>query len=223
MNYSPELATDYSSKRESFNETDTVFVGALETIGIGNKKILDLGCGDGRHARLIKSMGASQVLGVDINEKMVELANAKNIGNPDVTFQVANGNQIPVESESMDIIVSNFVIHYFEDAQEVFSEISRVLKDKGYFVGSFNITDVDEGYEHLYNQQMPIRLGNGDGSIVVQNLIKSREEIIKAITDAGLEIRSETELDHPNATVDENFPDREHVHKHAVLMVLQKR
>ena len=146
MTYSPELAKNYSQKREQFNETDTVFVNALNEIGVKDKSIIDLGCGDGRHARLIKEMGATHVTGVDVSEKMIELAKEKTENNPDVTFFVADGRNLPLENESTDIVISNFVIHYFHDANEIFTEISRVLKVGGHFIGTFNITDVDEGY-----------------------------------------------------------------------------
>lgn len=222
MKYSPELATDYSQKREQFNETDKVLEGALESIGVQDKEIVDLGCGDGRHARLIKEMGAAHVTGVDVNEKMIEIAKEKSAENPDVTFLVADGRNLPVESNSIDIVVSNFVVHYFPDAKEIFNEISRVLRDRGYFIGTYNITDVKKGFEHLYNQQMPIRLGQGESSIVVQNLIKSRHEIETAIAEAGFTIIEEQELDHPNATIDDSFTDKSLLQKHAVMMILQK-
>lgn len=222
MKYSPELATDYSQKREQFNETDKVLVAALEFVGVEDKEIVDLGCGDGRHARLIKEMGAAHVTGVDVNEKMIEIAKEKSAENPDVTFLVADGRSLPVEGSSTDIVVSNFVVHYFPDAKEIFNEISRVLKDEGYFIGTFNITDVEAGFEHLHNQQMPIRLGQGEGSIVVQNLIKSRQEIETAIKEAGFTVKEEKELDHPNANIDDSFPDKARLQKHAVMMVLQK-
>jgi len=222
MKYSPELAKNYSQKREEFNETDNVLIDVLEALNVKDKKIVDLGCGDGRHARLIKEMGATHVTGVDVNESMIELAKEKSVEHPDLTFLVTDGRNIPVEDNSMDIVISNFVIHYFPDAKEIFREISRVLKDNGYFVGTFNITDVEEGFEHLHNQQMPIRLGQGEGSIVVQNLIKSRQEIEIAIAESGFTIKEEQELDHPNSTVDDSFPDKSRIQKHSVMMVLQK-
>ena len=222
MKYSSELATNYSQKREQFDETDKVLFGALESVGVRDKRIVDLGCGDGRHARLIKEMGAVHVVGVDVNEKMIELAKEKSAKNPGVLFIVADGRKLPLEESSTDMVVSNFVIHYFSDAKEIFNEIGRVLKDTGYFIGTFNITDVEKGFEHLRNQPMPIRLGQGEGSIVVQNLIKSRQEIEAAIAEAGFAIKEEQELDHPNATIDDSFPDKSRLQKHAVMMVLQK-
>jgi ubiquinone/menaquinone biosynthesis C-methylase UbiE len=222
MKYPPDLATNYSQKREQFNETDKVLMGALESIGVQDKEVVDLGCGDGRHARLIKEMGAAHVTGVDVNEKMIEIAQEKTAERSDIDFFVADGRNVPVEDDSADIVVSNFVVHYFPDAKQIFNEISRILKTEGYFVGTFNITDVEQGFEHLHNQPMPIRLGHGEGSIVVENLIKSRQEIEDAIEQAGFTIKEERELDHPNSTIDDSFADKSRLQKHAVMMVLQK-
>ena len=221
MHYSPELAKGYSNTREKFNETDKDLVSALETVGVQDKEIVDLGCGDGRHTRLIKEMGAQKVIGIDVNEKMIELAKEKN-KNQNVEYFVSDGRDIPVEDFSQDIVVSNFVVHYFHNSQEIFNEISRVLKQNGYFIGTFNITDVQEGSESLFNTEMPIRLGQGEQSIVVQNLIKSQDEIEEAILNAGLVIKEEKELEHPNAVVDDSFPDKDKIKKRAVMMVLQK-
>lgn len=133
-------------------------------------------------------MGAAHVIGVDVNEKMIELAEEKSAENSGVAFFVADGRSLPVEGDSTDVVVSNFVVHYFPEAKEIFNEISRVLKNDGYFIGTFNITDIENGFEHLYNQSMPIRLGQGEDSIVVQNLIKSREEIDVAIIGSGFTV-----------------------------------
>ncbi len=218
--YTPTQVSDYSSNREKFNETDKELFAAMENVGIKDKAIVDFGCGDGRHARQLKALGAASVTGVDINSGFIDIANNANTDET-ITYLVTDGKSIPVENESADTIMSNFVIHYFADAESIFSEIRRVLKDGGHFVGTFNITDVDEGFEHLYNTQMPINLGQG--SVIIQNLIKSREEIEQAIADCGFAVLKEEELDHPYAVVDDSFPDKEHIHKHAVLMVLQKK
>jgi len=95
---------------------------AASSYGVSkDKAVLDLGCGDGRHARLIKEMGASHVVGVDVNERMVELAKSKTGESDGVSFAVADGRDIPVEDNSTDIVFSNFVIHYFANAGEIFN------------------------------------------------------------------------------------------------------
>lgn len=222
MTYSSEQVNKYSALKEKFNETDKDLFGRLESIGVIDKEVLDVGCGDGRQALLVKDMGAKHLTGIDISEKMIKLAKEKAKNVDAVEFLVANGSDMPLKDESVDIVFSNFVIHYFSDSQRVFAEIARVLKKEGYFIGTFNITDVDEGFNHLYNTNMPIRLGRGNESVVVENLIKSKEEIEKAISEAGFIIEEKSELDHPNAVVDDSYKDRVHIKKHAMLFVLKK-
>lgn len=72
MNYSSDLVNKYSQNRHTFNETDNVLIETLEKIGVTGKDVLDLGCGDGRHSKLMKASGARSVLGIDISEKMNE-------------------------------------------------------------------------------------------------------------------------------------------------------
>jgi ubiquinone/menaquinone biosynthesis C-methylase UbiE len=194
----------------------------LESIGVKDKKTLDIGCGDGRHAKLLHEMGSSNVIGVDINEQMIKMAIENNRGVGNMSFEVASGDNLQNEDNSVDVVISNFVLHYFEESYKVFNEIARVLKKDGFFVGTFNITEVDEGFENLYNTQMPIKLGSGEDSIIVENLIKSHDEITNSIKNSGLEIIKEIELEHPNAVVDDSFENKDQIKKRAVMMILQK-
>ena len=184
---------------------------------------MDFGCGDGRYSVLLKEMGANHVTGLDVSQKMIDLAKKKAEREIGVDFIVADGIEVPLNNEHVDLIVSNFVVHYFSDSEALFKELSRILKINGSFIGTFNVSDVDEGFEYSYNRNMPIRLGHGTKSLVVQNLIKSRSQIHQALRDAGFVIEEEKELDHPNARIDDSYRDKQHVHKHAVLLVLQKQ
>jgi ubiquinone/menaquinone biosynthesis C-methylase UbiE len=222
MKYSSDLASNYSKNREEYNETDSVILNALKNIGVEDKKVLDLGCGDGRYALTIRELGASQVIGIDVSEKMIDLARKNTAQDSNIILMVADGRNIPVEDGSMDLVFSNFVIHYFSDTKEIFTEIYRVLKNGGSFIGTFNVTDVEPGFEYLYNSMMPIRLGHNDESIIVQNLIKSKEEIIKTVTELGFIINEEKELDHPNAVVDDSFKNKSNIIKHTIMLNIQK-
>jgi ubiquinone/menaquinone biosynthesis C-methylase UbiE len=219
IHYSPDLARKYAEHRDQYNETDKALFDGLVTIAVEGKDVLDLGCGDGRHAEMIKGMGAKSVSGIDVNETMIELAKKRRR----VSFQVASGDNLPFKDASFDMVFSNFVLHYFKDTFRVIAEVARVLRPGGHFVGTFNITDVEKGHEGLFNTEMPIRLGKDDRSVIVRNLIKSRSEIMSAIDAAGLTVRHEEELDHPNATVDDSFEHKSRIQKHAVMMVLEKK
>ncbi len=222
--YAPDLAIQYIENRDSYSETDKNLFDELTTVGVKDKFVVDVGCGGGKHASIILQMGAAEVLGVDINETMIaEAKKREKDTKKSLRFEVADGRKLPVADSSVDIIFSNFVIHYFEKTEEVFSEIARVLKPGGMFVGTFNMSDVSFGFEKLYNTAMPIRLGSGNHSLVVLNLIKSRDEIVDAIEVAGLDIVKMKELDHSTAAIDSEYEYKDQVQKHAMKLVLKKK
>jgi ubiquinone/menaquinone biosynthesis C-methylase UbiE len=57
--------------------------------------VLDLACGEGHYTRIFKSMGASQVVGLDRSPKMIELASAAERGEPlGVSYLVGDARSI---------------------------------------------------------------------------------------------------------------------------------
>ncbi len=222
LEYSGDLVKNYSRERQRFSETDEILFTEIESVGVRGKDVLDFGCGDGSHAVHIKDMGAKSVVGVDVNENMVKIAQQKATETADVSFVIADGAQLPLDGGSMDMVVSNYVLQYFSNPVDAFREISRVLKVGGYFVGTINIIETENGFEYLHNREIPIRLGGEDGTVVVRFFIKSKDEIHKAIEDAGLTILEEKEMDHPASIIDKSFKERDHVKKLPMLYTLRK-
>lgn len=97
--------------------------------------VLDLGSGRGIDCFLAsKKVGKTgKVIGVDMTEEMVKTAmEIKNkYGYSNVEFRIGDIENLPVDSESVDIIISNCVINLAPDKDRVFKEARRVLKDGG--------------------------------------------------------------------------------------------
>jgi ubiquinone/menaquinone biosynthesis C-methylase UbiE len=219
MVYSEDLARRYAANREQYDETGREVIDAFAATGIQDTDILDFGCGDGKYDVTLKELGARTVTGIDRNPTMISLAKARE-AQQGVEFYVADGGNLPFKSSKFDKVFSNFVIHYFEDETEAFSEISRVLKLQGVFVSTFNVCEVAPGAEKLFNTYMPIRLGQ-DG-IVVQNLIKSSDAIMRALENSGFIIKEYRELHHPNAVIDDTYEHIDKVKKRVILCIAQK-
>jgi ubiquinone/menaquinone biosynthesis C-methylase UbiE len=100
---------------------------------VRNKKILDLGCGTGRHTIILKKRGA-KVWGLDLSPKMLEIAKSEI---KDVDFKVGSVYKLPYKSNFFDVVVAGLVIGYFKNLDNAFKEIYRVLKNNGIFVFSF--------------------------------------------------------------------------------------
>lgn len=102
--------------------------------------VLDLGAGAGMDliiaAKLVGPSG--KVIGVDMTDEMLKTArrNVEEAGLTNVELRKGLIEDLPVESISVDWVISNCVINLSPDKQKVFSEIYRVLKPGGKMVVS---------------------------------------------------------------------------------------
>ena len=102
--------------------------------------VLDLGSGAGFDAFLaLNQVGPmGRVIGVDMTDDMLALArqNAQKRGVANVEFRKGFIEKLPVESGTVDYVISNCVINLSPDTPAVFREIARVLKPGGHFAVS---------------------------------------------------------------------------------------
>lgn len=102
--------------------------------------VLDLGSGAGFDAFLAwRKVGPNgKVIGVDMTGDMLARAqeNAAKLGATNVEFRKGQIESLPVESKSVDLVISNCVINLSPDKKAVFGEIARVLKPGGRFAVS---------------------------------------------------------------------------------------
>jgi len=102
--------------------------------------VLDLGSGAGVDVFLAanKVGPTGKAIGVDMTKEMVDRAEeiAKNYGYRNVEFRLGEMEKLPVEDESVDIIISNCVINLSPDKSKVFQEAYRALKPKGRLIVS---------------------------------------------------------------------------------------
>jgi len=97
--------------------------------------VLDLGSGGGIDVFLsAKKVGDSgKAIGLDMTDEMLSRAreNAKKMGLNNVEFKKGEMEAMPVENNTIDVVISNCVINLSPDKDKVFQEIYRVLKPKG--------------------------------------------------------------------------------------------
>jgi SAM-dependent methyltransferase len=97
--------------------------------------VLDLGAGAGIDVFIAANeVGpGGRVIGVDMTKEMVDRAQkiARDHGYYNVEFRLGEIENLPVERESVDAVISNCVINLSPDKSRVFQEAYRVLKPKG--------------------------------------------------------------------------------------------
>lgn len=108
--------------------------GALGGIKEG-ETVLDLGSGAGMDAFLAANrVGPNgRVIGVDFTEEMIRKArkNAKDNNFSNVEFRLGEIEDLPVDSGTVDLVMSNCVINLVPDKARAFKEAYRVLKPGG--------------------------------------------------------------------------------------------
>ena len=150
--------------------------------------VLDLGSGSGMDSFIAaKKVGEKGlVIGVDITEEMIERARSIAVrhGFSNVEFRHGDIEDLPVESGSIDVILSNCVINLAPDKAKVFKEAYRVLRPGGRMYIS-DMVLLKELTEKQRNDKDLIT-GCVGGAIL-------RNDYLKIITETGFELGSVTE------------------------------
>lgn len=123
----------------------------METIDLGHlpirsgDRVLDLGCGEGRHTIAAWLQREAHCVGVDLSPRDVSRASEK--AGPfrpelpasptrSIGFGVADGLQLPFADHSFDVVICSEVLEHIGPYREVLDEIRRVLKPGGAFAAS---------------------------------------------------------------------------------------
>ncbi len=146
--------------------------------------VLDLGSGAGFDCFLAsKKVGnTGKVIGLDMTEEMVTKARniAKAHGCLNVEFRLGDIEKIPLEDNSVDVILSNCVINLAPDKSKVFKEAYRVLK-KG---GKMCVSDIVLLGKLSEEQMRDEDLLSGCVAGALQ-----KEDYINKITQAGFRVK----------------------------------
>jgi ubiquinone/menaquinone biosynthesis C-methylase UbiE len=98
-------------------------------------KVLDIACGTGEFERLVlHDHPQQQMVGVDLSEQMLAIAQQKCSDFANATFQAATATALPFDDQSFDTIVCASAFHYFEAPADGLLEMKRVLSPKGKLV-----------------------------------------------------------------------------------------
>ena len=133
MGYPESPLMDLSNRAtEAFAGVANPFYWGLPQPG---ERVVDLGSGGGMDSFLAGlAVGPSgQVVGVDMTPEMIELATAtaSELGLSNVEFREGMIEDLPVESDWADVVISNGVINLCPDKVGVYREVRRILRPGG--------------------------------------------------------------------------------------------
>lgn len=137
-----EVAQSYNAFGKAYHESRTgkgrlfnEFLEVPATLALINenlngKTLLDAGCGSGIYAAQLAKRGA-KVIGIDISETMINIAQREKPADLDITYHVGNLYETHLPEKSMDYIICNYVLENINNLSAAFNEFHRILKSQG--------------------------------------------------------------------------------------------
>jgi len=96
----------------------------------GTGSVLDIGCGNGVFTQWLRQK-ADSVTGTDHNRKQLDYGRNEFA---DVEFVLSEGEELPFESETFDVVVMTEVLEHMSDDRSATAEAARVLKPGGLLI-----------------------------------------------------------------------------------------
>jgi len=139
------MATDYdmiaaqyqTAKRHPWRThiEDYTFLGMQGDLS--GRAVVDLACGEGHYTRMLPSLGAARVVGVDLSPGMVALARAQEAEHPlGIEYVVQDCRALRL-SQTLDVVAAAYLLNYAatrEELGEFCASVTRCLRPGGRFV-----------------------------------------------------------------------------------------
>ena len=143
----PEGPAGYTVMNDEYKSIDGYVPEADLNLGCGlpityagirpGDTVVDLGSGAGNDVFIARKLvgGSGRVIGVDFTQDMIDKArrNNKKMGYANVEFRFGDIEALPLETDTIDVVVSNCVLNLVPDKKKAFAEILRVLKPGAHF------------------------------------------------------------------------------------------
>jgi len=229
----------YKQLRSRTNANEIIEIPALFAMlpSLNGLRILDLGCGYGEHCVKYIEMGAEEVVGIDISEKMLEIANKEN-SSTRITYKKLAMEELVELDTYFDLVVSSLALHYVEDYKMVMEQVYRLLNSGGRFIFSqehpFSTCFTygsrwtkDENGNKLYanisnysiNGKRESRWFN-DGVIKYHRTFSS---IVNTLIDSGFCIEQMSEPIPSEAVMNQHTEYMDNIHKPDFLLISVKK
>ncbi len=203
---------------------------------VTGSRVLDLGCGAGQLTLYLAQAGAAEVIGVDLSERMLEIAIAER-SDARVTYIRASMDEVEFPSGRFELVVSSLAVHYVEDYSALTRRIAGWLVPGGTLVFStehpvFTARATDDGWardpdgephhwtiDRYGAEGLREERWFRDG---VQKFHRMLSSLLNGLTDAGLVIQRVVEPMPDDASI-RHRPDWIHELKRPVFLLVSAR
>ena len=134
------MQDDYTNLEGYVADADLGLGCGLPTEYAGIKKgdtVVDLGSGAGNDVFVARAIVGEEgkVIGLDFTQEMIDKAkeNKEKVGFINVEFKLGGIEEIPLEQDIADVVVSNCVLNLVPDKEKAFAEMYRIIKPGGHF------------------------------------------------------------------------------------------
>src|SRR6185369_12524754 len=94
-------------------------------------RLLEIGCGMGTDLMQF-ARGGARCTGIDLTPRSIEITRHRfRLYGADGNFMISDGEHLPFQSESFDVVYSNGVLHHTPDTARAIREVHRVLRPGG--------------------------------------------------------------------------------------------
>lgn len=142
------MVPEFHSNKLIYAEHVTRYLAAKPIVR--NRVVLDIASGSGYGAQILAET-AKFVYGVDVNEVAINYSR-KNYGSDNIEYLVGDGESIPLEDNSVDVVITFETIEHIKNYKKFLNEVERVLKPDGLaIVSTPNDIEFAEGnHFHLH-------------------------------------------------------------------------
>lgn len=153
--------------------------------------ILDIGSGPGILLKQIHQIfPQSHLIGLDRSIEM-QMSAKKHRKDQSIHLIVADAEHLPIEDDTVDIVISRFSVCYWDDLKNAIKEIKRVLRPNGF--GLFQLLNKDVSKFRLMMIKTMMKFHHTPPDVIMYHIdafkiAYSPDEIIRVLEDSSLKI-----------------------------------
>lgn len=142
---------------------------------VRGKIVADVGCGEGYGSNMMHAAGATEVIGIDNDEEIIEAAKKKY---HDIVFRQADATSTKFSDASIDVVTSFEVWHHLDHFEKFIPETKRILKVGGLLICSVPNRHII--YLNVFHREMLTEFYRADfDKLAILDLLGNDFEVIE--------------------------------------------